>query len=259
MRHYTRDFWYLSGKKSLPRETINYVPKFIAAVRIGTNPGKYDFTAIDYQEGFQYDTVSLKNAISLKKLADKLGVSYEEMKRLNPSYRGKYVPIYGDTTLRVPVGKKETAGSVIAECKMNRPHYVHTDYRWYRVRRGDTLSHLARRNKTTVSTIRRINRMTRRTILRAGRRIKLPYYDRVVKKTKKALASLHVVRSGESLFSISKKYKIKIHGLKKLNGLASNTIHPGQILYLIENKKPVQAAKSQVHVCSKRGNSHRNC
>ena len=59
MRYYTRDFWYLSSKRSLPRETVNYVPKFIAAVRISKNPKKYGFDKIDYQVPLEYDTVKL--------------------------------------------------------------------------------------------------------------------------------------------------------------------------------------------------------
>ena len=251
MRHYTRDFWYLSSKRSFPRETINYVPKFIAAVRIGKNPGKYGFEEINYQDLFQYDTFLLKSSISLKKLAGKMNMDYEEMRRLNPAYRGEYVPVNAKSVIRVPVGKMEEVSAVIAQCEMKKPHYVHADYRWYRVRRGDTLSHLARRNRTTISTIRRMNRMTPKTILRAGRRIKLPYYNRVVKKAKRALASLHTVRSGESLTAIAKKYKIKVHRLKKLNGLTKNLIHPGQVLHLLEKKKSVKATGNLLHIVQK--------
>ena len=66
MRYYTRDFWYLSSKRAFPRETTNYVPKFIAAVRISKDPQKYGFTNIEYQAPLEYDTVKLEFPISLK-------------------------------------------------------------------------------------------------------------------------------------------------------------------------------------------------
>lgn len=45
-----------------------------------------------------------------------------------------------------------------------------------------------------------------------------------------ALADAHVVRQGETLYGISKKYRIEVQDLKDLNNLKSNLIHPGQRL-----------------------------
>ena len=240
MRYYTRDFWYLSSKKAFPRETANYVPKFIAAVRISKDPAKYGFDKIDYQQSLQYDAVKLRFPISLKKLAAKLGITHKEIRLLNPRYRGEYVPIEEETMIRVPLGKKELVASILPECRMNKPKFVYSDHYWYKVKRGDTLYRLARRNKTTVSTIRRINKMNARTILRAGRKLKLPYYNRAIKKGKKkyALAGSHIVKKGENLNIIAKKYKVKVSKLKKINNLyAASVIHPGQVIELVEAKK----------------------
>ncbi len=246
MRYYTRDFWYLSAKKSLPRETINYVPKFIAAVLISKSPEKYGFNNIEYQAPLEYSTVKLEFPVSLKKMALKMGIEYKEIKRLNPRYRSEYVPIQEETIIRIPVGKKDDIVSVLAECRMDKPKYVYLDYYWYRVLKGDTLYRLAHRNKTTVSTIRRMNKMSFRSILRAGRKIKIPYYNRVIKKTGKYnLAGSHIVRKGESLNSIARKYQVKTKKLKELNNLyASTIIHPGQVLKLVENQKRALAGKS---------------
>ncbi len=243
MRYYTKDFWYLSSKRSLPRETLNYVPKFIAALRISKDPKKYGFDGIEYQTPLEYDTVKLNFPVSLKKIASKMGVEYKEIQKLNPRYRGEYVPIEQteETVLRIPVGKKETIVSVLAECRMDKPKFMYSDHYWYRIRRGDTLYRLARRNKTTISTIRRMNKMSpRRTMLRAGRRIKLPYYNRAIKRNRKyAIADSHVVKKGESLTSIAKQYRVKVGKLRDINKLtsASSIIHPGQVLRLVENNK----------------------
>ena len=246
MRHYARDFWYLVSKRSLPRETANYVPKFIAAVRISKNPEKYGFSNLAYQTPLEYDAVRLEFPISLKKLAKKLSVSYEEIRKMNPRYRGEYVPVEEETMVRVPVGQKELMAQVLNDCRMKKPQFLYADHYWYRVKRGDTLYRLARRNRTSVSTIRRLNKMRTRSVLRAGRRIKLPYYNRVVKKKKKyALAGSHVVKRGESLHSIAKQYKVKLSKLKKINKLyARSIIHPGQVLYLVEQKKNRKLASS---------------
>ena len=107
LRYYNRNFWYLTEKKGLPSETRNYVPKFIAAVRIASDPEKYGFTGLNYKEPLQYNVVSISKPLSLKKWAKALNIPYEELKALNPSYKGEYVPVYvKDMILRVPVGFK---------------------------------------------------------------------------------------------------------------------------------------------------------
>ena len=248
MRYYTKDFWYLSAKRSLPRETVNYVPKLIAAIQIGKDPKKYGFNDIEYQAPLEYDTVKLDFPVSLKKMALKIGIEYKEMQKLNPRYRGEYVPIEEETIIRIPVGTKEVIVPVLAECRMDKPKFVYSDHYWYRVRRGDTLYRLARRNKTTISTIRRMNKMSpRRTMLRAGRKIKLPYYNRAMKRNRKyAIAGSHVVKKGESLNAIARKYKVKVGKLRKMNNLASasSVIHPGQVLKLVENQKRAPAGNA---------------
>ena len=239
MRHYTRDFWFLSSQRSFPRETSNYVPKFIAAYRISQNPKKYGFTDIAYEAPLEYDTVKLSFPVSLKKISQNMNISYNEIQRLNPRYRGEYVHVEDgvETVLRIPVGKKEHLSSVLAECRMAKPKLLYQDYYWYRVRRGDTLYHLARRNRTNVSTIRRINRMGRRSILRAGRKIKIPRYNyqvRVNKKGSRKLASTHTVQTGENLTFIANKYKVKVKKIKQINSLNSSVVHPGQVLKLMD-------------------------
>ncbi len=257
MRHYTRDFWYLSARRAFPSETRNYVPKFIAAFRIATNPAKYGFSSIEYEKQMEYDTVPLVFPISLKKLSKRLSIEYSDLQNLNPRYRGEYVPVNKSgegSYIRVPVGLKVQVDSVIAQCRMKKPKYV-ADYYWYRVRRGDSLYRLARRNRTKVSIIRRMNRMKSRTMLRAGRRIKLPYYSRSGRGKRKkgsyVLAQSHIVRRGESLNSIARRYKVSISGLRKINGLSGAVIHPGQRLRLVD--KGVKLAKNQLWHVVKRG------
>ncbi|MCM8871698.1 MAG: LysM peptidoglycan-binding domain-containing protein [Paludibacteraceae bacterium] len=44
--------------------------------------------------------------------------------------------------------------------------------KYYKVRRGDTLSSIAARNGTTIQKICKLNRITRRTVLRPGQRLR---------------------------------------------------------------------------------------
>ena len=99
----TRDFWTLSKKRALPKETRNYVPKVIAMAHIGQNPSAYGFQNIDYQEPLDYKKIPLEEGshYSLSSVATELDVSLKELQALNPKYKTDYIP-KSESYIRVP-------------------------------------------------------------------------------------------------------------------------------------------------------------
>lgn len=249
LRHYNRNFWVLSSKRALPRETRNYIPKLIAAIHISKNPEKYGFHQLNYEEPIDYDLVTIKKSISLVKLAKQIGISKEKIQRLNPIYKGEYVPIYEkNTSIRIPTGTLSIAQASIDQSLMNRPKHSYHYHYWYRVRRGDSLYKIARRHKSTVRKIRRANRLGNSSFLRIGQRLKIPTRRLVASKnrsSKRSLASsnkeFYTVRKGQSLARIARLHGLKLSQLKNLNNIQGNPIiHPGQKLRI---KKRVLASK----------------
>lgn len=254
MRYYTRDFWELSRRNALPKETRNYVPKFIAAAMIAKSPETYGFSSVAYEAPLEYDAVEATNPISLKALAERLNVNHEEMARLNPKFRGDYVPNYpGDKMMiRVPKGYSEMAIAAIPNVQMERPAYVFVDHEYHRVRRGETLGHIARKYRTNVSNLRRLNKLSSRSLLRVGQRLKIPvrggYAKQEVAKTETENESqteaavaptpaqavgYHTVRRGENLTLIARKYGVSVQELVRLNRLSKrSTLRVGQRLKL---------------------------
>jgi len=189
MKKRTRNFWELAhyGRRVLPKETINYIPKFIAAVMIAENPAKYGFTDIDFQPAFTFDSVVVEKPISLEMLSAQLKVDYDEMKLMNPRYKSDYVPIYSDrvNAVRVPVGMKDQTIASIDKCLSDAPKRYVASFEYYRIRRGETLSHIAKRFHTSVAKLRDLNDLSRRTMIRAGKKIKVPEkYDKAMVKAK---------------------------------------------------------------------------
>lgn len=86
-----KDFWAI--RKYLPKETQNYIPKFIAINYLfnyyNVHKLKPSFPELDLQIT---DLTSLYDKVDLKALSSKLGVSYDVMKVLNPMYRQGYIP-----------------------------------------------------------------------------------------------------------------------------------------------------------------------
>ncbi len=59
--------------------------------------------------------------------------------------------------------------------------------------------------------------------------------------------TIHVVKRGESLWAISKKYGVSIPSINQVNGLPStNKIVPGLALYIPENKLSLSLRSYQV-------------
>jgi len=255
LRHYNRDFWHLSSKKALPRETRNYIPKLIAAIRISQDPQKYGFYNLDFQPLLVYETFEIQQSLSLNKLAKNLGLDIETLKSLNPKYKGEYVPIYNNkVSLRLPSSlEQQRLRLAVNESFMSAPKESYQYYYWYRVKRGDSLYKIARRNKTTVSKLRRENRLGNRSLIRVGQRLKIPSRRLVASQVSKAKSkasnkNIHTVRRGQTLSQIARTHDLKLADLKKWNSIqGSPIIHPGQKL----NLKPKSSPEKAYHLVQK--------
>lgn len=173
----SRDFWALVKKRRLPKETLNYVPKFLAARLIARKPEAYGFVNLPYEPPIEFETARFEQSINMKTLADKLNVDYAELKRLNPKFRGEVAPVEGRSLeLRLPLNTKDTALALASEVGVKDlvfvPDQGETDV--YKVRSGDTLLKIAKRFKTSVAHLREINDFKRRSRLRPGRTIFVP-------------------------------------------------------------------------------------
>jgi len=89
--------------------------------------------------------------------------------------------------------------------------------------------------------------MRKRSTLYAGSKIKIPYYNKKTRHRRSLSSTQHVVRRGENLSMISRRYRIKIGWLKKINRLSHSTIYPGQILRLSQ-----KTSSQKTHATSRR-------
>lgn len=101
------DFWSLLDTKLLRAETREYVPRFAAAAQIAKDPGRFGFNILP-QIPMEYEEVAITRPVHLKAVAKAAGVSFEEMKNLNPELRRDMTPPDPRYILKVPVGTKAT-------------------------------------------------------------------------------------------------------------------------------------------------------
>lgn len=231
MQNYTRDFWELVKKKKLPRETLNYIPKFLAAREIGKNPRKYGFSDISRKDPLRFSTIRLKHSVDLKTLARQMGVSYRSLRSLNPQFRTSLAPTYkGKLFLRVGKGKGGLALRVAAKSRPSRYRVAQGSLSKgsYVVRKGDHLTKISKKFGVTLSQLRKWNGLSRRSFIRVGQRLKVSSSTLAVASNqttqRRHVASYHKVIRGESFYRIARKYGVSISHLRRTNGLSQRYV-----------------------------------
>jgi len=145
------DFWHLS----LPAETQSYVPRLIALKTIIENPHDYNISLPALLNTRHFSALKIRGQIELRVAARLAGVSLDEMQRLNPGYDRSITPPDKTSTLLVP--------SLVEHEFRERIALLPQDQRiqsiQHRIRRGDNLSTIAQQYRTTVSLLRKANRL----------------------------------------------------------------------------------------------------
>lgn len=188
-----KDYWKIYPY--LPKETRGYVPAFIAANYVMNYYCEHNICPMKSQLPVKTDTVMVDRNVNFSQIASVCGLDISMIRALNPAYRRDIVPgattpspirlpisdistfidrqdsIYAaesstDKRLEVPVEETVVKTATTKDRKSSR------NAQWHKVRSGDTLSAIAKRNRTTVSKIKKLNGL-RNSNLRPGQRLRV--------------------------------------------------------------------------------------
>ena len=244
--NYLDNFWDLYRR--LPRETARYVPRFLATLHIVNNPEKYGLIGIQPDPPVQFDTLTVARRVSLSRVASVAGVLPAVLKSLNPELRRGILPPES-YELKVPPGMADGLLAKIDKLPQSSPPPSGGTYVVHRVRRGETISTIARRYHTSVHRIARANNLNSRYLIVAGQRLKIPrrgapvHAARRPQKSGGSDATRHVVRRGDSLWNIARRYDTTTRRIQQLNGLTTTRLHIGQVL-IIRSGRGQQTARA---------------
>lgn len=255
--NYLDNFWDLYQR--LPRETARYVPRFIATLHILSNPAKYGLDNVDFETPLEYESVEVIKQVHIKDIAKEICVDETQLRRLNPELRIGMLPPY-KYLLNVPKGKGEELLAKIDAIPLSTTK-PHVSVAYHKVKRGETLSIIARRYRVSVQSLLRANKMRKQTLV-AGKMIKIPDdgssspAPETVKSTqqnesvKSRQTISHTVRSGESLWIIANRFKTTVKNIQELNNLNNMDLHVGQVIFIQrqgnENQKNAVLKKYRV-------------
>lgn len=227
--NYLDNFWDLY--LMLPRETASFVPRFIATLLIVNDPEKYGFNLPTPDTPLEFVRLPMNSPIRLSSLSKAMGLKENVLSSLNPELRHGATPGY-EYVLRVPLGFAEKAMIALNTLPTWIP--PEATYRIHRVRRGESLSIIAQRYRTSISAIARLNRLRRVDLIKSGQRLKIPVRGRSYasspppKLVKEGEKLIYIVRRGDSLYKIASAFSTTVGKIKKDNSLESDKLDVGQ-------------------------------
>ncbi|NLS13175.1 LysM peptidoglycan-binding domain-containing protein [Vibrio sp. SM6] len=226
----------------LPKETSSYVPKLLALADIVKNQKKYGIDIPLIANEPVLVSVDPKEQLDLAIAAQYAGIETKTLQGYNPAYNQWSTAPEGPHQLLIPV---ESQARFMTELEANRGKGVKLVR--YKVKSGDAISLLAKRFNTTSELIRKANGLSNNTI-QAGKYLLIPNSvqsdsdyaltanNRLEKTQTQARGEIklsHVVKSGDSLWSIAKANKVSHQSLAKWNGMGpKDTLRIGQKLVI---------------------------
>jgi membrane-bound lytic murein transglycosylase D len=232
------DFWHLR----LPAETRGYVPRLLGLAAVLADPAHYGLELPLLPDAATFTAVDLDGQIDLAVAAELAGIELDELQALNPGFNRWATDPDGPHRLQLPIAAAETFSVALAEL----PPGERVRWQRHQVRSGDTLGAIARRHRTTVEVLQSVNGLSG-TQIRVGSHLMIPTSTRSVAdyplSADNRLASTqqrpragrvrseHVVRNGDSLWSISRRHGVGVRELAAWNGMApGDTLAVGRTL-----------------------------
>lgn len=235
-------FFVLAEKDYLRNETRDYVPQLIAAALVAKDPGRYGLKFATLPP-FTYDSVRVGGATPLAAIATASDTSVDAIRELNPQVlRGMTAP-HDSSWIRVPTGAADSFATRFAGLSKNET----VAYSRMETKKGQTLDAIAEKHGLSSRALAAYNPKLERSrsgrlvagqtlliptvaVAKAAASVPDPSIERYGSSSR--TIAVHVVKSGETLSGIAKKYHTTTAVLMKRNGLRKAMIFPGQSLVI---------------------------
>lgn len=235
------DFWHI--RRYLPVETRAYVPRLLALQRVVIAPHDYGLSLPVIQNEPRFEVVDIDGQIDMALAAELIGISTDELYRLNPGVNRWATDPDGPHRLLVPEERAANFASTMGDLS------ARDRVRWSRhqVKAGETLGHLALAYQTTPAVLKKVNSLGN-DMIRIGQSLMIPHAvknledypqtldarrARTLNQPRDGQRHSHAVQSGDSLWSISRQYDVSTMELARWNAMApGDTLRVGRELVI---------------------------
>jgi membrane-bound lytic murein transglycosylase D len=211
-------FWQLR----LPRETEAYVPRLLALSAIVADPAAHGLTLPELENRPTFVTIDTGGQFDLARVATILEMDLDSLYSWNPALNQWATPPSGPHVLHLPATLADEA-----ETRLNAvPEDERVQWTRITVAAGDTLSQIARRHRTDVATLTRVNALNG-TRIRAGQALFIPRAGQPADQypvARRAGEGNYQVKPGDSLWSISRAHGVSVASLVRANHVAPREV-----------------------------------
>ncbi len=234
------DYWSLK----LPKETEQYIPKILALKEIILRPDIHSVTLPPVANTPYFALAQIDSQLDLAQAAKLAGVDIEEIYQLNPGFNQWATSPDGPHLLVVPAAKYDNFTQALQELPNNK----RVTWERYTIKPGDALASIAQKHHTNTALLKEINHLKNNNI-RAGKTLLIPrahqanhFYvlssaqrSRAQQGTRKNIRLKYTVKSGDSLWTIARKYNTTTRNLTRWNNITSrDTLRIGQKLTILD-------------------------
>ncbi len=252
-------FFALAETDALRRETKDYVPQLVAAALVGKEPTRYG-VRVDSQPQFVYDSVTAPAGTPLAAVARALHVELDQVRALNPGLLRGTTPPDAAWRVRVPVGSPVAAfdSALAALGDDDRRAWTTATSK-----KGQTMASVAkahglsaqqlawynpkveRRKKTGALVAGQSMRIPTAATVAAARDVPDPKIEIYGRASRGSRAVTHVVKEGETLAAIARKFGTTAPALQQRNRMRSSLVVPGQRLVIRAGTAPSGKSKAK--------------
>ena len=236
---------YLNLK--MPSETRGYVPKLQALKNIVANPEAFGVSLEPIPNEPYFASVPTPTAIDIRLAARFAEMSVDDLIALNPAINRPMISGPHTQSLVLPADR-------VDNFQRNLDAYDQplTSWQAYTMRHGDTLDKLAAKHGIALPKLKLANGITSKTKVRPGFELLLPLkgsgvgaeplpavFRQPVQPPARRGGSIHIVRKGETLYGIARRYHVSTDSLLRWNHVGVLTTGQRLIIY----RGPARARK----------------
>ena len=225
----------------MPKETRSYVPKLLAVKNIVANPASFGLVLENIPDQPYFSAIATPKHIDVKLAAQLADISMEEFEALNPAHNRPVILQDSSELILLPVGAVET---FLANLESYDKPLV--SWQAYQSKKGERLDRLAPRFGLSVEKLKSVNGLPGRIKVSTGQTLLVPVGDEEGEAAEEFEAFnmhlspsgdnaiKHIVRKGDTLGGLARRYRVSIASLKQSNKGALKILRIGQAITIVQ-------------------------
>lgn len=251
------DYWSLK----LPRETTRYVPRLIALLEISSAPELYGVTIPFIADKPVFTSIKLDKQLDLNKLSTATDYPIAELISFNGGLNQRFTDPFSTYDLQVPISLEKKVRAYLDS------DASHADEYWisYKGARGESVTSIATKFSTTKKLLTKANKLGTSPTLKTKQYLLVPvdssklasysrYHDASPDKilVKRGISERYRLKSGDSLWKLSRKFRVSINDLMRWNSITKKTrLYAGKSIYIkrtsYQREEPIKLQSTLEH------------